>query len=97
MELSGNLEVEELLKNVSHEVQTRWLELYKPEFIKLEAVKAKTWLIANPEKKRTNIGAFMNNWLSRNGDNQGVSRTSYRKETAQEKQERILNMENPYA
>lgn len=68
--LSGDEDIELFLKTVSHEIQDSWVKIHKdPGFIKLEILKAIGWLVSNPTNRKSNLGAFMTNWLNRSNQN----------------------------
>lgn len=86
-------------KNVSKKLQEIWLEKYPIEFIINEFEKISTWILANPQNKKKNYGAFINNWLSRGHESvkNTKSKINYNHVTKSEVvQSKILNMGNPF-
>lgn len=68
VELMGNNDIEYFLGNVKKMTQSRWLDLYPPEYITREITKALLWLSNNPRKMpKTDRGKsqFVTNWLNR--------------------------------
>jgi len=101
-DLSGNSVIEDLLTGITISVQKKWLACYQDKkFVCDELLKASIWLETNPTKRpKKNMASFLSRWLSRGWENHRKtipSKTNrYGRESAQEKQDRILNMENPY-
>jgi hypothetical protein len=102
--LSGNAIIEKTLSTVTAASQKAWLDCYEDaEFLKQEILKAYAWIESNPRRRPKNIQRFLNNWFSRAWESrrktfptkQAVN-SSYGKTTAQQRQENLLNMENPY-
>ena len=49
-----------------------WVKAYPACDIKAELNKMKSWLVANPSKRKTRYERFINNWLSRQQDKGGT-------------------------
>jgi hypothetical protein len=88
-----------ILQKVSDKTYNLWLKIYPNDYIETEAVKMETWLSINEHKApKKNWGNFISNWLSRGWDQHRKnlpSAITKGKETAQQRQDRILNYEYP--
>lgn len=84
-EFQGSSVKEELLKNVTQELQKSWIASYPMIDISIELLKSDVWIKANPARAPKNFGRFFSSWLSR-------SHESYRKNPGQ----RGLNQEGFY-
>lgn len=62
-----------------------WKEAYQSVDLEKELTKAKAWLLSNTHKRKTALGRFTNNWLSRANEKVGQYKTSNKP-----KQERVV-------
>lgn len=84
-EFQGSPVKENLLKEVTQEVQKCWIAAYPMIDISIELMKADVWIKTHPARAPKNFGRFFSSWLSRSHEN-------YRKNPGQ----RGLNQEGFY-
>ena len=70
-------------ENIGEDDKKLWEEAYPACDIEAELLKMKSWLLANPDKRKINYNRFINNWLSKQQDKGGTNKfdhsSGYRK------------------
>jgi hypothetical protein len=98
-ELAGDNFRDDFLKSVGYDVQKSWLKNYDRDFVIGEFSKIESWVLANSKKApKSNFARFITGWLSRGWETHRKnlpSAITQGKETAQQRQDRILNYEYP--
>lgn len=62
-------------RNISAADISGWEEAYPACDVNAELLKMREWLLANPSKKKSNYRRFITNWLTRQQDSGGTTRT----------------------
>jgi hypothetical protein len=58
--------------NISEKDRAGWVKAYPAVDVDIELAKAMAWLVANPTKKKSQYGRFLNGWFSRCQDRGGT-------------------------